>query len=276
MKKFVVVCGLGFAGLVAMGLVLSGRARTEVAVDRAVEQIDRVLDVRNVSRKEIAHVIESLNGGLVNLRKERIRAQVRLDQARERLKSHQQRVVEIDAALEVLRGHIEDESSATLAGRTYSPREVASMAEQLLKERTQSVGLVSRCNETCRRLEQVTGTLESKEEQFRSQISEVEHRIAVIDADQHALRAMESATSTFNGNEPGLNSGMQQLVAMVNDLHAEVTAGLYGQELNWSMSSNLPDIDSADAILSAVASPDDLLSRIDSVLEQPVSVAQAD
>ena len=188
-----------FAGLVcgvlASALVLGCGARLEVAKDKVREKIDSLLGTMDVKRKEIELSVTGLREGISGLRKAKIKAQVGGDQIGRQAKPQEERLAAMDGALKTLKGHLETGKAVEIAGKTYSPEELKSLTEQVIQSRKACAAQVDAFHESQGRLQKVAATLERKQQEAQSRLTEIEGQLAVIDSNRIALTAMQTGGS---------------------------------------------------------------------------------
>lgn len=255
MKKLVATC-LALAVLLMTGC----DARTQVAKQKALEKIDSLLGTIDVKRKEIEMSVGALKDGLAGLRKAKIMAQVKLDQLDGKVRPVEDRISTIDDTLKTLRDHLKSGSSVEIAGRTYSPNELKTMAQQVIAERKGAAEQLSGLRNSQVRLKKVASTLERKQQDYESKLSAVENRVAVIDASRIALTAMKDAAEAMGSGDQGVARSVEKLEEKVSDLYAEVETDLIFEDAKWDEAATI------DKFIVNLQKPDNTIEAIDKVL----------
>jgi hypothetical protein len=106
-------------------------ARVEVAKDKIQAKIDSILGSMDVKRKEIEISVANLKEGIDGLRRAKIKAQVCDDQIHRQAKPQEEKLADMDAALKILKGHLQTGKPVEIAGKTYSPTELKDMAARI-------------------------------------------------------------------------------------------------------------------------------------------------
>lgn len=256
MKKLIVKC-LAFVVLLTAGC----EARTQVAKEKALEEIDSLLGHMDVKRKEVESSVDALKEGLVGLRKAKITAQVKLDQIERKARSVEDRLATIDDTLKTLRDHLKSGTVVEIAGRTYSPDELKMMATQVIAERKGAADQLTVLRDSQVRLRKIVATLERRQQDYGQKLSAIENRVTVIDASRSALMAMKEAGTALEGGEQGLAQSVERLEEKVADLWAEVETELIVEDAKWDESS-------IDGFIAGVRTPTDTIEAIDKALAQ--------
>jgi len=268
---FLLLVPVGAAVIWSMG---GCGARTEVAVGKVAEQIDDLLGRLDVKRTEIKRSLATLKQGQTGLLRARIRAQVKQDQLQRKMEPIERRMSDIDESLDVLREHLADGTPAELAGKTYPVAQVRVMADRLLDARRLSVRQVDGYRAAQQRLAAVVSTLERREAECGSRLSGIEQRLAVIDADQIALQAMQGASNILDDTAVSLANQLSGLEDKVDDLHADIQAELGVQDGLWNPRSSEIEVGSVEDIVKHTKGDDALIAEIDAIRQQ-ISVSQS-
>jgi chromosome segregation ATPase len=255
MNKFVATC-------LAMAILLTAgcEARTQVAKQKALAQIDSLLGTIDVKRKEIELSVDALKDGLGGLRKAKITAQVKLDQLDRKAKPVEERLSTIDGTLKTLRDHLKSGTVVEIAGRSYSPDELKVMAQQVIAERKGAAEQLNGLRDSQVRLKKVVSTLERKQQDYEQKLSAIENRVAVIDASRIALTALKEAGEAMDGGDQGLARSVEKLEQKVTDLYAEVETELIFEDSKWNDSAGM------DTFIAGVQKPADTIDAINKVL----------
>ena len=182
MRKFVATC-LASALLLTAGC----EARTQVAKEKALDQIDSLLGSMDVKRKEIELSVGALKDSLAGLRKAKITVQVKLDQIDRKARPVEERLATIDDTLKTLRDHLKSATAVEIAGRTYSQDELKADGETGDHRAKGVAEQLTVLWDSQARLKKVVATLEQRQQEYEQKLSAIENRVAVIDASRSAL-----------------------------------------------------------------------------------------
>lgn len=245
------------------------RARTQVAVTKVVDRIDEMLGHLDVRRQEIDQAVVSLKGSLTDIRKARIRSQIKQEQLQEQTQPLSQRKAQIDEALTTLKTPLAEGTSAQLAGRTYSPSQVRQMVERLLQARRLCQQQLDGFQEVGQRLADVVTSLEGQEADCELRLAGIEQRLALCDVDRTAIQAMQGASQFLEDSAGGLPDRFRSAEAKVKELYAEVQAELGIRGARWNPRSSEREIGAVDDILAKTKSNSTLLAEVEAALQQP-------
>ncbi len=267
MKKIVLFIGIGL--LAVLGVAALGRARVEVARDKAVAKIDALLGNMEVKRKEIELSVAGLTNGLRELQKAKITAQVKHEQIGRRAEPIEQEVAKIDASLRRLRDHLASDTTLTVGGKAYQQDDLKNLASRLIEQRKVQSDQLAGLRTAQTRLQKVMESLERKQAEYEKRLAYIESQLTVIDSNRTALTAMKDAARAIDSSDKGLAQSVAQLEDKVNGLYAEVEAELRVEDAQWT--STTREGQSADAILNAVRKPSDTIAEIDAILGERVA-----
>jgi transcriptional regulator with PAS, ATPase and Fis domain len=263
MKRFlllIVVCGA-----VAAALVHGCGARVEVAKDRVREKIDALLGKMDVQRKEIELGIANLKQGIDGLRRAKVKAQVSGDQIGRKAKPEEEKLVNMDAALKTLRVHLEVNQPVEIAGKSYSPTELKEMAERVMAARKTCAGQLEALHGSQDRLQKVVQTLDRKQQEAQSRLTDIEGQVVVIDSNRIALTAMQKSAEAMGENDGSLIKSLDHLQDKVSNLYTDVETELRCEDAKWSDDAN-KEINSVDAVVMGLQTSHDTVSEIDQIL----------
>jgi chromosome segregation ATPase len=247
--------------ILAFSLTAGCEARTQVAKDKALARIDSLLGSMDVKRQEIEISVGALKDGLAGLRKAKITAQVKLDQMNRKARPVEDRLSTLDDTLKTLRDHLKSGMVVEIAGRTYSPDELKSMATQVIAERKGAAEQLNVLRDSQARLNKVVATLERRQRDYEQRLSAIENRIATIDASRTALTAMKEAGTALEGGDRGFAQSVERLEEKVSDLHAEVETELVFEDAKW-------DEATMDKFIVDLQKPTDTIDDINKVLSR--------
>ena len=255
-----------FAVLILMLCLIGCGARTEVAKQKILKQIDSMLGELDVKREEIAQSVTAMKKGIEGLRQAKIKAKVKADQIDRKLEPIEQRIAEIDATLAKIRDPLASGELYEVGGKTYSQAELKALVDDILarrKDLNQQAGGLRKSKES---LANVARTLEQKQQGYQQNLTRLEGMIAEIDAKSLALKAMQEASASMGEADATLAENFAALEDKVADLYADVEAGLLSEDEKWNEVAAMQQIDSVDAFINAAQSSEDKLAEIDAIL----------
>ena len=261
-----VCASLVVVAVLIASLTMGCGSRAEVAKERVVARIDSILGSMDVKRKEIEQSVEALDDGLVGLRKAKIKAQVQADQLQRKADLLDHNIGSIDSTLTTLREHLDSDGPAVIAEREYTAAELDRMARRLLERRAEHIEQLEGLQAARDRLGKVASTLDGKQTEYEGKLAGIRNQLSVIDSNRIALKAMQDAAQAMDGGEASLAKNVAHLEEKVNELYADVESELVGEDSRWSETATREDLESVEAIMSAVREPQSTVREIDAVL----------
>lgn len=248
-------------------LVLAGcGARAEVAKEKALEKIDKLIGSVDVKRKEIELSMKALKTGVDGIRKAKIKAQVKHDQIGQRAEPFQAKITQADTTLKKLRDYLASNEAIEIAGKSYSPDELKKMANDVIAARKGNVDQVAGFEKSQADLKKVITTLEKRQNEYESRISSLEGQIAQIDTQAVALKAMKDASASMGDADATLDENVAGLEDKVNDLFADMQGEMLAEGEKWDATAADKQIDSVDAFIEATQETTDTIAEIDKIL----------
>jgi len=266
MKK-VVVAAVLFA-VVAAFSVSSFGVRAEVAREKVIARIDSMLGSMDVKRKEIEVSVVALQEGLTQLRKAKIKSQVKHDQIGRKVAAAENNVDTTDRSLKTLREQLASGSAVNLAGTTYTVAELNQVSKRVIRQRQEYAQQLSGFDMAKSRLQRVVSTLEAKQSNYESKLADIEHQLAVIDSNRLALNAIKDAAKAMTGSEESLSGNVAQLEEQVNDLYADVEAELISEDAEWQGRESSRLLTTQDEIIQTMQTADDTIGEINAILSE--------
>ena len=266
MKKFAVA-----AVLCAVATVFAASGfgvRAEVAREKMIDRIDSMLGSMDVKRKEIEASVAALKDGLTQLRKAKIKAQVKHDQVGRKVAAVEDNIIKTDQSLKTLREHLASGESVDLAGTAYTAIELNQVSKRVIRQRQGRVGQLAGFETAKSRLQRVVSTLETRQADYESKLADIEHQLAVIDSNRLAMNAMKDAAHAMDGTEESLSENVALLEEKVHDLYADVEAELIGEDAEWQGRAWSQSSASPEEIIAAMQTTDDTIGEIDAILAQ--------
>lgn len=252
-----VVCGFGMAALSGCGI------RAEIAKEKVIERIDSMLGNMDVQRREIEASVDAFEEALLNLRRAKVRAQVKRDQIARKIELAENSVAGHDAALRQMKLRLTTASGVKNEDRSYSKTELGEMTRRVLQERKVSTAQRDGFQKAEKCLDNVVAMLDRKQTEYQGKLLAIKHQLAVIDSNWIALEAMQNAAKTMDETSESFAQNVAELEEKVENLYAEVEAELLTEDVRWQKDGTF---ESVDQIVASMASADDLVGEIDSIL----------
>jgi len=268
LKRFIVIL---FVAVLAGGLALPGcgdaaKARVDVAKQAAMKKLDGFLGSLDVKRKEIDLAIKSLKQATTEISKQRIKAQVKVDQIDSKVQPVRDQIAKTDSSLKRFRDLIATGASGEIAGKSYSLDEIKAMAAQVIEARKRYEGQVASFDQSQVGLKKIVTSLDVRRNELQGKINQLETSLTKIDMQMASAKAMKDASAAIGDSETSLDENIANLEDMVADLMAETQGELAIEGEKWDFAAADQQIDSVDAIISNTQGPSDTLSEIDLIL----------
>ena len=262
-----IVIAITVWGALAVACVYGRGARIEVAKDKIQAKIDSILGSMDVKRKEIEISVANLKDGINGLRKAKIKAQVSDDQIHRQAKPQEEKLANMDAALETIKGHLQTGKVVEIAGKTYNPAELKDMAERVMEARKACAGQLAGLHESEARLQKVASTLERRQHDTEARLATIEGQLAVIDSNRIALTAMQQSSAVLGESDTTLAKSLDKVQDKVNSLHVDVEVDLRCEDEKWAETeAATKEIDSVDATVNRLHGSHDTVAEIDKIL----------
>jgi len=252
--------------LLAIALAWGCGARTEVAKDKVLKQIDKMLGEVDVKRKEIELSVNGLKDGIEGMRKAKIKAQVKREQMDRQVGDIQQQITQVDDILKKLRPHLNATTPVEISGTTYSVQQINEAADKLLKERKMLSDNLDHLHQAQASLDNTASTLEKRQIECQERLKRLEVQLAEIDTKSVALKAMQEASASMGDGDKSLASNLDSLEHKVKDLFATVETELRSGDEKWNETVENKKIDSADSLIENMRKPADTATEIDKIL----------
>jgi chromosome segregation ATPase len=254
---------ISLCGVNLLGCSNSSNARIEVAKDKILAQVDSLLGEVDVKRKVVDLAVGRLGEGIDQLKKGKIDARVRANNAGEQIAELEQRISEADNALSRLRDHLKEEKDVELSGRTFTPIQLKEMADKTISARKALVTQIELLRQSKSRLDAVATTLENREKESLQKIDALKQQLGEIDNKVIALKAIKDATS-ISGDEPSVDFASVQ--SSIRDLATKVDTELAFHDEKWKESEQDIDSTNLESIISQTSTTNDTLAEIEKLI----------
>jgi|GEM_PF-1166398 len=261
----VLTCGL-LAGLALMGCSDSTKARVEVAKDAALKKIDSFLGNLDVQHKEIELALKTLKEATTEVGKQKIKAQVKVDQIDAKVQPIRDQMAKADSSLKRFRELIAANAPAELGGKTYSVEEITKMAAKVVEAHKGYETQIAANEQSQVGLKKIVVTLEKRQLDLKGKITRLEANMAEIDTQIAAAKAMKDASSSIGDSGATLDENIAKLEDKMAGLMADAKVELTVENEKWDAVSIDKDIDSVDSIINKSQQSTDTLAEIDRIL----------
>ncbi len=182
-----------FRHLLVFGLVLllvGCGARTEVAKEKILAQVDKLLGDIDVRKKEAQLSVQGMEVGIDKIKMGKIESKMRLTQVSESLSAIEDKIAQADKALGRLRDHLKDGKEAVINETKYSLVELKEMAVKIIDDRKKLTTEADGLKSTQKRLGSIVTLLEQREQDGRERIANIKQSLNEIDAKAVALKSI--------------------------------------------------------------------------------------
>jgi transcriptional regulator with PAS, ATPase and Fis domain len=152
-----------------------------------------------------------------------------------------------------------------IAGTNYSPTELKAMAERVLQARKSCSGQLEALHGSQERLQKVVATLDRKQQESQTRLTDIEGQVVVIDSNRIALTSMQQSAEAMGEDNASLTKSLDHLQDKVSNLFVDVESELRCEDAKWSDDAN-KEISSVDAVVAGLQTSHDTVSEIDQIL----------
>jgi hypothetical protein len=236
-------------------------ARTEVAKEKILGQVDKLLGAIDVKKKEAQMAVQGMEAGIDKIKMGKIESKMRLTQVTDSLTAVKAKIAKADKALGRLRDGLKEGKETVFNQKTYSPTELKGMADQIIaarkKLRIEAEGLSS----TQKRLAGIVTALEQREQDGRERLVKIRQNLDEIDAKAVALRSIQEAASLSGDTEVADFTAVEK---QVRDLSGKIDVELaFNDEKAKEQSAESKSLES---IVRETSTASDTVSEIDKIL----------
>ena len=274
MKK-IAVLSLGTLFLVGIFLFATNGcgARGKVAVDNIVSAVDKMLGELKVKRQKISDKMTALETGIKGIRKSKIETEVQREMLQKKVddqKALQEKANDNLKKVSELLKKAETESSdvvKTESGKEIKKDALKKYATELIAQQKSITTKLKGFEEAESTLERVVKSLASKEKEYSATAEKLKQTLEQIDAKRTAVEAMQAASAKVDGND-NLKDSIAKLEKEIEDLNVTVETNLRLEDDKWAQSQEADDLKQAKEIIESSGGNSDLLSEIESLLNE--------
>ncbi len=243
--------------------VLGCGARTEVAKDKLLAQVDSLLGEVEVKRKSVEIKMREFSDGIDRLKKGKIEAKVRVANMDEQITALDQRIGDADKTLGRLRDYLKDGKDVEISGKTFTPGQLKDMADKTIAARKSLNTEVEALRKSEKRLDAVATNLESREREAADRIATLKGQLDEIDAKAVSLKSIKEA-SQLSGNDAAAD--FPAVEKDIRDLSTKVDVELAYHDEKLKGTTTDDDKSVLESVLKQTSTADDTLAEIDNVL----------
>lgn len=251
-----------FAGLLILAVLVGCEARSQVAMDKITERIDKMLGELDVKRKKIDNQIKELETSLSEVNKKRINAEVRLEGYRDKTKSISDRLTRIKTVLAKYHPHLDATEAVEIDGKTLSPEEIKTNANLLADEFESLNKNLGGYEKSVEAFERTHGLLDTQEKQGKTLMKNLKSKLEEIDVKKEAVEAMKSASGL--AGDSSISDKFDKLADEVDNLFVDVETAMRIEE--GKISDLQGKIESEGNSVDKILDEMDDTSRIDAIL----------
>jgi chromosome segregation ATPase len=256
-------------GLLGLGLLGSAGcgARAEVAKDKVLAQLDKVLGELNVKEKQIDIKRRELTGEMQVVREKKFNAAVRLELLTKKQDSSKQELEKLKQGLARVQPKMEEakvNGKIELNGREVTADELNRMATDLINRVKSKESELGSQKTSIDALKRSADFLASQEKAAADMLGKLDLKISEIKDKKIAIDAVKSATSMV-GNDTSINDKINSLSKEIDNMFVDVETAMRVEEAKLNELQN--QTMSADELLTETGSDlDATMSEIDAIL----------
>jgi hypothetical protein len=254
-RLFTIISCLGIATLIGCG------PRAEVAKDKVVAQIDKVLGELDVKMKTAEQGLEKNKKLLEDVKQKRHLAASRIDVIDKRqIEPLQEDIDRGKKILEDFQPHINKSEDVTIKGKVYSPEKVKASVTSILDLVKKKQAEIAPLQEQRVIHEKTHEFLQKQEKVLEKQVTDLETSMKQIKAKKEQAETMKQASAATSGVS---TEDFESLNKQVNELFAEVDASVayHEEELDKELKKVTDNVDLSDYETDA-----DLSAEINKIL----------
>jgi chromosome segregation ATPase len=242
-------------------LVVGCGARTEVAKEKILGQVDRLLGTIDVKKKEAQLAVQGMEAGIDKIKMGRIESRMRLTQVTDNLTVVNAKIAQADKALGRLRDGLKEGKETVFNEKTYSSTELKGMADQIINARKKLFVEAEGLKSIQKRLSGIVTALEQREQDGRERLAKIKQSVDEIDAKAVALRSIQEAASLSGDTEVADFTAVEK---QVRDLSGKIDVELaFNDE---KVKEHSAESKSLESIVRVTSTAGDTVSEIDKIL----------
>lgn len=248
-------------------VALSKNPRAQVAREKILGKVDKVLGETNVQRKQIEQEIKKLEETQRNLNTERIRKQVELEKfVNPEIEKLEKTLVDARETMRTLRSHLQvGEQEVLIAGETRTLAQIDSDARQLLVEGRRLEEELKAKKNYQHTLQDILAKFKERETTLANEVASLKSELRVIDDKMKELRALQSASRTAGETDESLAGELEVVSQQMRGLHIRVEAQRQQEQEQWQ-TRTASKLESVKEIIARNKGVENTLSDLDAFL----------
>jgi chromosome segregation ATPase len=259
-------CALTLTALIFAASLVGCGARGEVAKEKVLSQIDKLLGETEVQKKEMEISLRNMHQAVEKLNEGRISATVQLEKMQEKVEAQEARVNKNKDNLAALATKIKEGQSVSLGGKSYNPdelKEIADKAVDLTKSAKKELESLRRSQKN---LEVAVSSLTTRHKEAKEKLSALEGKVREFDSKIAELKTLKDARALAGDSDKTLAANFEALEKQIEDIHTKTETDLRVEQERWKDVSAKTHSDDVEKIVSASRGVDGTLAEIDRIL----------
>jgi len=248
--------------------------RASVVGDKVRNHIDEMLGEMNVALKSVERKMAGLDEAIKKHRMAKITAEVKQERITEEVTVVDAKIKDCDNSLRKLRPFLESTENVSIAGNIYSPQDIRTTTQSLLKTRKLLVKQSESLKEAETSLGQTAKRCATKQVQLQSEYDELDTTLVEINAKKLALDTQREAALLLGGEDSDTISGeVASLKKEVNGLLDGINTRLRYEDEMASAIAAEESIRNTDSLLDSLV---DVGAEVDAVLTTETETTSLD
>jgi chromosome segregation ATPase len=243
------------------------KAQTQVAGDKLMAKINSWLGELDVKRKEISNQIDNLDKAVEKVRRNKIEAEVQLEEYQKKIDPIKKKISQIKEALALLQPHVKATEDVEINGKTWSPDKVRDNINALIDEYEALNQKLGGLEVSVKAFQQSYNLLATQQASADKTMKMLGEKLAEIDAKKEALDSMKTA-QTILGEGGSISDEFNKLEKDINELFVDVESGmrLESEKIAERERDLATSTSAVDDVLKQMESADETASRLEAIL----------
>ncbi len=268
MVKTIVLGALVLALGVGVAFFYGCGPRAEVAANKVIAQLDKVLGNLEVKRTKIKQNREKIVKKLANSRDKRVGAEVRLELFEKKKAASEAKLEKTKQDLQKLKGIIEEAKASesgtvTRNGKDFTTEDIAASVVKLTQQYKLDEANVKNLQVSIDALSRSVTVLKTQEKSATDLMINLDNKIAEIDNKKIAVDAVRQA-SVLSGDDASISDDINALNKEIEDMFVEVESALRVEEEK--INAMQAETDAVDELLAEPTDLGGLMDDIDALL----------
>jgi len=259
-------CALTLTALIFAASLVGCGARGEVAKEKVLSQIDRLLGETEVQKKQLEISLRDMRKAVDTINEGRISATVQLEKMAEKVEAQEARVGKYKGDLTVLATKIKEGQSVSLGGKSYNPDELKVVADKVVDLTKSANKELESLRRSRKNLEVAVNSLTSRHTEAKEKLVALEGRVREFDSKISELKTLKDARALAGDSDKTLAANFEALEKQIDDIHTKTETELRVEQERWKDVSAKTHTDDVEKIVSASRGVDGTLAEIDRIL----------